>query len=431
VLHRYYLRRLENDLETWTDHGWVTEAGAAAIRAHAEAGTSRLRLPGVLGSLGALLIAASLFAFIAANWDGVPRLGKVALVYLLLAATLAGARWMARRGLRNGADSAATLATLVFAGGVALVGQIYHLPADWPAGSLLVAIGALATAFLCRSRGALVVACAALGSWTFGRISEDGLGTHLAFWPFFAAAAWLAASRPGMLSRHAVVLLLAGHLGSWLVYLPLSDVPGSAEWSRAGMAMGLAAAFSGIGFAMTRLSPPFGLTLAHWSVWFFAALLILVHVVSGEAGSLESQGLATLAALVLAAGAVPPLAQIAIAPDRRGAALLAVAMLPGLAIVPVLAALPAAGPITVPVLGLVSSVGLIGAGLFAASRPITAAGYTAFASIVLWLMYRTIGTLLDQSVFFLVAGLVLLALGWGARRVMGAAQVPDAAEGRS
>lgn len=420
LFHRYYLRRLENDLETWTGNGWVSEAGAIAIRAHAEAGASRLRLPGVLGALAALLIAASLFAFIAANWGGVPRLGKVALVYLLLAAALGGAHAMARRNLRNGADSATTLATLVFGGGVALIGQIYHLPADWPAGGLLVGIGALLAAFLGRSRGALVVACAALGAWTFGRMAESDAGTHLAFWPLFLVAAWLAASRPGALSRHAVVLLLAGHLGTWLMYFPFHDVPGDAEWSRASVAIGLAAAFAGIGFGLGRLSPAFGSTLAHWSLWFFAGLLILIHFAAGEADSLDRQGPALLAKLVLVAGTLLPLAQIFAAPDRRAAALLAAALLPGLALVPLLAVLPQAGFITVPVLALASSVGLIVAGLFAASRPIAAAGYTAFGAIVLWLMQRTIGTLLDQSLFFLAAGLVLLALGWGARRLIGA-----------
>ncbi|WP_374450193.1 hypothetical protein, partial [Stella sp.] len=78
-----------------------------------------------------------------------------------------------------------------------------------------------------------------------------------------------------------------------------------------------------------------------------------------------------------------------------------------------------------PVLALASSVGLIGAGLFAASRTVTAAGYTAFGGLVLWLMYRTVGTLLDQSLFFLVAGIVLLLFGWGARRLV-AATAPEA-----
>ncbi|BBK33126.1 putative membrane protein [Stella humosa] len=426
MFDRYYLRRIDDDLETWTANGWVTDDGAAAIRRHVEAGAGRTRLPGVLGSLGALLIAAGLFAFVAANWDGVPRLGKVGLVYLLLAGTLGGAWVLARAHLRNIADSATTLATLVFGGGVALIGQIYHLPADWPGGSLVVGLGALVAAFLGRSRGALVVACAALGAWTFGRMAEHEAASHLAFWPLFLIAAWLGASRPGALSRHAVVLLLAGHLGTWMLTMPLHEVSGDGEWSRAALAMGLASSFAAIGFATALLSPAFGLTLAHWSIWFFAGLLCLLHVVAGEAQSLERQGLAGIAGIVLLAGAVLPILHVAIARDRRAAGLLAAAMLPGLAIIPVMWTMPVLSALVAPVLGLASAVGLVGAGLFAASRPITAAGYTAFGVIVLWLMHRTIGSLLDQSLFFFAAGFVLLAFGWGARRLIGATAAPKA-----
>ncbi|BBK41533.1 membrane protein [Allostella vacuolata] len=421
MFDRYYLRRLENDLDAWAENGWVTQDGAARIRRHVEAGAGRTRLPGVLGALGALLIAASFFAFIAANWDGVPRIGRVGLVYLLLGATLAGAWGMARAQMRNGADSATTLATLVFAGGVALIGQMYHLPADWPGGALLVGIGALVAAFLGRSRGALVVACAAIGIWTFGRITGTDGATHLAFWPVFALAAWLGASRPGMLSRHAVVLLLGGHLGTWLVTFPLGS---GGEWSRAAIAMGLASGFAAAGFALARLSPAFGRTLAHWSIWVFATLLCLFNFVAGESRSLERDGLAGIAVLALMAGAILPVAVIVVAEDRRAAALLAAAMLPGLAIIPAVLALPAAAELVVPVLALAGSVALVGAGLFAASRPIAAAGYTAFGAIVLWLMHRTIGSLLDQSLFFLAAGIVLLAFGWGARRLIGATAAP-------
>ncbi|WP_374449698.1 DUF2157 domain-containing protein, partial [Stella sp.] len=363
MFDRYYLRRLDADLETWAAHGWVTEAGAAEIRRHVEAGAGRRTLPGVLGALGALLIAASLFAFVAANWDGVPRLGKVGLVYLLLAGTVAGAWAMARAGLRMGADAAATMATLVFAGGVALVGQMYHLPADWPGGGLYIAIGAMAAAFLARARGALVVACAALGTWTFGRLVETDQASHPAFWIAFVLVAWLAASRPGALSRHSVVLLLAGHLGTWIMTVPLPSVGGDGEWSRAALATGLAAATAAIGFALRLLSPAFGLTLAHWSLWFFAGLLGVFQLAAFEADGLQRQGLAGIGLVALAAGAALPLAQIAIAPDRRGAALLAAALLPGLAIVPALWWLPGAAALVAPVLALASSVGLIGAGL--------------------------------------------------------------------
>ena len=40
-----------------------------------------------------------------------------------------------------------------------------------------------------------------------------------------------------------------------------------------------------------------------------------------------------------------------------------------------------------------------------------------FGIAILILLWQTIGTLLDQSLFFLVAGAALLATAWGARRL--------------
>ena len=42
-----------------------------------------------------------------------------------------------------------------------------------------------------------------------------------------------------------------------------------------------------------------------------------------------------------------------------------------------------------------------------------------FGVSILILLWRTVGTLLGQSLFFLVAGLVLLGLALGARRLAG------------
>ncbi|MGE0725711.1 MAG: DUF2157 domain-containing protein [Alphaproteobacteria bacterium] len=424
MFDRYYQRRLAGDLDEWVRNGWVAPDDAHAIRAHVEGGSGRSRLPAVLGLLGALMIAAGVFAFVAANWEGMPRPFRVALIFLLLGGALAGAWGFARRGLHRSADSATTLATLVYGGGIALIGQMYHLPADWPAGSLAVAIGALAAAFLGRSQGALVVACAALGAWTFGRMMDAPTGAHLAFWPAFAVAAWLAASRAGPLSRHAVVLLLAGHLGVWLVSMPLRDIGGaSAEWSRAAIAIGLAGGFTAVGATLARISPAFGLTFTHWSAWAFAGMLSLIHLVAYEGGLPRGGPLAAIALAVLGVAALLALAQVAAARDRRMAGLLAAALLVGIALPLVLTAAPADGAravASVMVLGAI--VCLIAAGLLAGSTPVAAAGYTAFGGAVLLLLHRTVGTLLDQSLFFLAAGLLLIAFGWGARRLLGIAR---------
>jgi uncharacterized membrane protein len=44
-----------------------------------------------------------------------------------------------------------------------------------------------------------------------------------------------------------------------------------------------------------------------------------------------------------------------------------------------------------------------------------AVGYAVFGASILILLWRTIGTLLNQSLFFLIAGVVLVGLAAGAR----------------
>ena len=44
-------------------------------------------------------------------------------------------------------------------------------------------------------------------------------------------------------------------------------------------------------------------------------------------------------------------------------------------------------------------------------------GYAVFGVSILILLWRTVGTLLDQSLFFLAAGVVLMGLALGARKL--------------
>ena len=76
-----------------------------------------------------------------------------------------------------------------------------------------------------------------------------------------------------------------------------------------------------------------------------------------------------------------------------------------------------AGKIVVASLILSAAIALVVAGATGGVRRITLAGSGLFGVAILILLWQTIGTLLDQSLFFLVAGAVLLALAGGARRL--------------
>ena len=65
----------------------------------------------------------------------------------------------------------------------------------------------------------------------------------------------------------------------------------------------------------------------------------------------------------------------------------------------------------------VSAVGLIAGGLLLGLRTFVVVGYAVFGVSIFILLWQTIGTLLSQSLFFLVAGVALLALAAGAHKL--------------
>ncbi len=58
------------------------------------------------------------------------------------------------------------------------------------------------------------------------------------------------------------------------------------------------------------------------------------------------------------------------------------------------------------------------AGLCSEVRRLSIAGSVLFAIAIVTLLWQTIGTLLDQSLFFLVGGAALIAIASGMRRLL-------------
>ncbi len=92
-----YRKRLEADLTRWVGEGLLTAESAGAIR-RSVAAEGGFRLPALLGLFGGLLIAASIAAFVAANWEAMPRLVKLAMILAGVVGALAIAARLERRG---------------------------------------------------------------------------------------------------------------------------------------------------------------------------------------------------------------------------------------------------------------------------------------------------------------------------------------------
>lgn len=413
-----YRKRLDADLIRWVGEGLVSAESAATIRRSLAQEGGGFRLPALLGLFGGLLIAASVSAFVAANWEEMPRLVKLGLILFGLAGSFAVAARLESRGSTGGADAAATCGTLIFAAGVALVGQMYHLPTDWPGGALLIAIGALVAAFLLRSNGALVIALVAICAWAGGRWFEGDGQAHFGFWLAFLPALWLAWARQNRLVHHAAALAAL----LWFASLPGSSSFILFDYGLLAYGLALSVLFVTLGaFALDRGGP--GLLTACLP-WGLIGLLVTLNVELVRILDAHEARPGTAMSLnyFAYALAVPALTGLALlGRERRFVWPLSLALLLSL-MVPVVfwsgSVVALIGKIAIATLILVIAIALVLAGAGGGVRRLTIAGSGLFAVAVLILLWQTIGTLLDQSLFFLAAGAILIGLASGARRLL-------------
>lgn len=413
MFERGYRQRLEADLIKWVGDGVISGDTAQSIRTARFGEEAASRLPAIFAMLGALMLAASVSAFVAANWQEIPRLVRLAGILALIAACFPLAMQLGRRAMPWGDDAAVTFATLCFGAGVALVGQMYHLPGDWPA--MLVAIGAVIAAALTGKSGPLVIGFVAMTAWSFGRFDDwQWRDIHWPFLLLFVPAFALALGRENRLLAHTAILALSVWLATLLAaYIPDRDgigvIDGGLAISAAYMAIGL--------LAWEKDWPSEFRALLPWGAWMFGALLCAetvralenpqAHFFDAGVGMADGAALAALASLGV------------LARDKGRLALIAACAI-GLTIPLMFVGLgEAPSRVLVPVAVLVSAVTLVAGGLVAGLRSLVIVGYAVFGVSILILLWRTIGTLLGQSLFFLVAGAVLLGLAFGARRLAG------------
>ncbi|MGL4728710.1 MAG: DUF2157 domain-containing protein, partial [Bosea sp. (in: a-proteobacteria)] len=399
--------------------GLITSSAASAIRTSRLADETGSRLPGTFAMLGALMLAASVSAFVAANWQDIPRLVKLIGILAVIAGGFLIALRLEARAMPRGADAAVTFATLCFGAGIALVGQMYHLPADWPGGAMLVAIGALIAAALTGKDGPLVIAFVAMVAWSWGRL--DVWQWRVPHWEFlllFVPAFILALGRGNRL----VAILCVLTLSFWLVTLFVRHIDEKTvfELVAAGLALSVVYMVAGI-IARDRGGPlvlsamlPVG-ALGFGLLLCFEVARVLDSSLYGRQ-SMTGIALPAYAAALLALGAFYRLVH----DQNRARLVLMVAFVLGLC-VPLLFLAGFGhlmiGRIVVTVTVLATAVALIAGGIMSGHRSIMGVGHMVFGLSLLILLWRTIGTLLDQSLFFLVAGLVLLALATAARKL--------------
>lgn len=439
-----YKKRLKDDLEVWVSKGWVSSSGAAAILREQDQEDGRSRLPMALAGIGMVCVALALFAFIAANWAAIPKTVKLIGIAVLLVASHGAAAKAASSGRKGIADLLTGFATLVFVGGMALVGQIFHLPQDWAGGAFLVCLGGLAAAWLTGSKASIVVAAIAAIIWQFTRaelgatvLLQDILGLLILCAVFVHPLVF-----PARLSRWLAISLVWVTYGRW--FAETAEILSSGDDYI--LAMALAGA-GGLAAVMVLLDPVADL-FVKWSsnlparshgYWLMgrslqdAGFLVLCGLVVlslilvpefsdglAPAGIWETPALVPLGFAVagLIAGLV--LSYKTVKAQAFFAAI-------GIGLLAVLMPLVTVNSLVLAAVTMAALVGLCALATWFNNRFWMLCAYLGLTAVALWLLQVTIGSLLGQSVFFLVAGVLLLGVAlWLARLFRKGANPPGA-----
>jgi uncharacterized membrane protein len=360
----WYRHRVERDLARWQTQGWVSEAGASAIRTDLQSRKSPFGAAPIFAVLGAVLFGFAVMSFVAAHWTGMSKLGRLGLLLVTLWGCYGAAAYLFQRGLNAFAHAALLGGIAVFGASIMLIAQMYHMEGNPPDAVLVWALGALLTAVLLRSNPALAATFVLLVVWTCW---QRGLTGEM-HWPFLiawaaaaAVAAWLG-WRPGL---H----LAAMSLIVWLVPLGFFIVDKHAHWLVAIVGTAVAIAAAAGGKTIDDVYPSSAALFTYGLLVAFAGLYIMqfiddvgLFVTGQDTGSI--QRLAVLAVLALA--------------------------------------------------------GLVAAMLWALRSDNQVAlwlAYAAFALEIFTLYLRTFGTLLNTSLFFLIAAVIVSLLAWVAYRL--------------
>ncbi|HKZ96878.1 MAG TPA: DUF2157 domain-containing protein [Hyphomicrobiaceae bacterium] len=342
-----YRKRLERDLDRWREAGWVTASGEAAIRADLETGVRAVGLAPSLAILGAVLMGFAVMSFVAANWQDMARAVRLALLFGLLWASYGLAGFLLARGLNAFAHASILLGTAIFGASIMLISQMYHVDGNPPDAVLVWGLGALLAGVLLKSNPALALAMVLVGIWGMW---ETGLREEV-FWPFLLG--WGAVSAAFYWRRWRPGLHLSGlALSGFLITLGyiLHGGHGHVQVVAIGLAIvGLAMAGERVRPELTGLWPG---TLGYGAVVAFAGLYALQFVESPEIDMLILLAVLTLALLIAA----------------------------------------------------------IFWGLKSGNRGALWLGYSGFSIEILGVYSKTIGTLLNTSLFFLIAGLIVCGL---------------------
>ncbi|MEZ5876351.1 MAG: DUF2157 domain-containing protein [Tepidamorphaceae bacterium] len=210
-----YVEKALSDVARWAENGWIEGEGLAAIRADLVSRRSRFGLPHIFGLLGAVLLMLSALTFVAANWEEIPRLVRVAMLAGALFVSYAIAVRLYLTDHEPFGQAALLVGNGIYGASIMLVAQMYHIDGNPPDAVLTWALGVALCAAAFRASAIWVLAFALFCLWS-GWVTSD---TNQVQWVFpfvvfaMAVLAWWIRFTG---ARHLIALATT----VWVVMLP-------------------------------------------------------------------------------------------------------------------------------------------------------------------------------------------------------------------
>ncbi len=416
-----YRERVLRDLRAWEQAGWVSRTGAAAIASSLPKPGFSFSFATIMGLLGAVLVGAGILAFVAANWEAIPRFGRFALTLGLMALAYVTAWRLQRRSLTGFVEAALLIAGLALAATFVLIGQIYHLAENF--GGLIISwvVGVYAAGLVLRSPVMTALGLIGGAVWTITTMGAAGPwpAPHwIGFAPALAGGAiavWLGSHYAGVLSIIALLLWATANI---VIVSAIND------WNLAEVSSVLVVAALAA-FTLATLLASFGEktrvgAFGRLALWPTLTATLVAFGVVQLADEPIGREIAVLVALVATFGTALALGAIAAIRQGMGATAFAAMLVLGTGVVLFVLFVPAQ-PFVAKVIGaalvLSATVWAVHLGHTGQVPAATPTGLAAFGAEVLYVYVETLGTILDTSVVFLTGGLLFIILAFVLYRI--------------
>jgi uncharacterized membrane protein len=182
-----YKENVARDLDRWIESDLVPAGNRAAILDSIPQ-ASRMDAATALAWVGGVLAGIALIAFVAANWEALPRLARFALVLGLFGGGAGAAAWFSRAGRPNAANGLLTFTAFAFAAAIGLTGQIFDIAGDERTAFYAAGVVAAALALAGRGSGPAVAAVWFVGAGDYQAIQLFHVKEGLEFAGLFVVA---------------------------------------------------------------------------------------------------------------------------------------------------------------------------------------------------------------------------------------------------